>query len=395
MTRRARFGCLAGVALLGGCGPQEEATVRAGLSVVETLGAGDTAGFARADRVRPFIFPADHGAHPDFRNEWWYFTGTLEGGGERFGFQLTFFRTAVAADTPGAASAWATRQVWMAHFALTDPARGRFHAFDRFARGAVGLAGATSEPYRVWTADWELAAVDSGSVFPLRIRAADGDVALDLVLEPRRGPVLQGDRGLDAKGAEPGNASYYYSYPRLAARGRVSIDAVPRDVSGTVWLDREWSTSALGQGVEGWDWFALRLDDGTDLMYYRLRRADGGTDPYSDGIVIAPDGSTRSLAAGDVTLTPTRSWTSARGATYPVAWRLDVAALGYTLTLEPWLEGQELDVAFRYWEGAVDVRGSGPDGELAGVGYVELTGYDALPTRGMKGARATPRADPR
>ncbi len=355
--------------------------IRATLSVTEALAGADTAGYARALEPRPFVFPRDHADHPAFRNEWWYITGTLDGDERRFGFQFTLFRSALAAEPPALDSDWATRQVYMGHFALTDPAAGRFHAFDRFGRAALGIAGARAVPFRVWLLDWELAGSETGSagpecVFPLRLRAAAGEVAVDLALEAGKGIVLQGERGLSRKGPEPGNASYYYSFPRMPARGTVVVEADTVPVSGAAWLDREWSTSALGPDLEGWDWFALRFEDGRDLMYYRLRRSDGGTDPLSGGVLVRADGSAPPLSADDVVLEVLDRWTSpTTGVTYPSRWRVSVPETGLELTLTPWLRNQELDVAFRYWEGAVDAVGRDRQGPVRGAGYVELTGY--------------------
>jgi predicted secreted hydrolase len=343
------------------------------------MGGADTLGYARAVEVRDFIFPADHGPHPDFRTEWWYLTGNLDGPeGRRIGYQLTLFRSAVAPSPPEVASAWGTNQAWMGHFALTDAAGGRFHAFDRFARGAVGLAGAEARPFRVWLEDWTLEAVEgSGDAFPMRLRADEGEVGLDLVMEPAKPRVLQGEEGLSQKGPEPGNASYYYAYTRLATRGTVRLGEETLPVTGLSWMDREWSTSALSEGQVGWDWFALQLDDGWDLMIYQIRGEDGSPDPLSDGVLIGPDGARTPLTWGDdVTLEVLDEWRSpVDGSAYPSGWRIRIPERGWDLRVEPALEDQELNLAFRYWEGAVDVTGETARGPVSGRGYVELTGY--------------------
>ncbi len=183
----------------------------------------------------------------------------------------------------------------MAHLALTDVAAGRFHAFERFERGALGLAGARAESFAVWTGPWIAEGVGAGT-FPMRLLAVQDDVALDLVVEPAKELLLQGEHGLSQKGAAPGNASYYYSYTRLATRGRLRTAAGEHAVEGSSWLDREWSTSALEQGQVGWDWFALQLDDGRELMLYQLRGQDGSPSPESAGTLVAADGSSRALA---------------------------------------------------------------------------------------------------
>jgi predicted secreted hydrolase len=339
--------------------------------------AGD--GFARATQPRELEFPADHGAHPTYRTEWWYFTGNLATArGRHFGFELTFFRYALApheAQRDGA-SAWRAEQVWMAHFAITDTEGRRFIARERLTREALGLAGATTEPLRISVKDWSAAGEGLGDELKLRLDARDDTIALSLDLASTVRHVAHGDRGLDAKGAGEGNASHYYSVPRLAADGRVTVDGETFAVSGLAWLDREWSTSSLDPGTEGWDWFALHLSDGSSLMFYRLRTRSGEATSYSSGSIVRADGVRMPLAANDVALTVLEHWTSdATGVRYPVAWRLAAPTAGLTVEIRPYLENQELDLSVRYWEGAVRVAGQGPGGPLTGQGYLELAGY--------------------
>lgn len=343
------------------------------LAVSGLLG-GTAEGYARADAPRTFRFPADHGPHPDYRNEWWYFTGNLQAAdGRRFGFQLTFFRNAVAPGSLEGESRWRSRQIYMAHFAVTDVASARFIAHERFARAALGLAGAKADPLQVWVEAWS--AHGGPDTFPLELAAAAGDVALELTLDRGKPPVLQGDAGLSQKSAEAGNASYYYSMTRLPAAGTLRVDGETFAVDGLAWLDREWSSSALGPGQVGWDWFSLQLDHGWELMFYRLRRADGSTDRFSAGALIAPDGSKQTLAGDDVAIDVTRRWQSPRGGTYPAGWRLRVPEVNLSLAIEPLLADQELELAVRYWEGAVTVSGQHGGHPVGGHGYVELTGY--------------------
>jgi predicted secreted hydrolase len=416
--------------------------IAASWRVADALGANDpsrakapASGFARARGSRPFIFPADHGPHPDFRTEWWYYTGNLASrDGRRFGFQLTFFRNSLAPPGDTAAvrtSAWATRQVYFAHFALTDAAGRRFHATERWERGAAGLAGAQAEPFRVWVGDWSATAASAGSSAaprnagstasagpdrnaaspatsaagakppaaatpPMHLTARAGADALDLLLTGSLPPVLQGDHGFSPKSAEPGNASYYYSLPRLAAAGTLRLGGETVAVAGSAWMDREWSTSSLAPDEVGWDWFALQLDDGWELMLYRLRRrprnaaaaataaslVDLGdlVDPASRATLIAPDGTTEVLPPTAWRLAETAAWTSpVTGTRYPAAWRLSLpAAAGpprLAVAVQPILPDQELALSFRYWEGAVDVRGTHAGRAVTGRGYVELTGY--------------------
>lgn len=354
-------------------------SVQASLAVSAALGPGDVAGFARAAGPRPFSFPADLGPHPEFRTEWWYYTGNLEtAAGRHFGFQLTFFRTALAPPAAGAArrtSTWSARQLYLAHFALADTAGRRFQAWSRLEREALGLAGARATPFRVWLEDWSAESAAPGGQ-PVRLRAAEGDVAIDLVLASEKPTVLQGDRGFSRKGPEPGNASYYYSLSRMSARGTVRAGAETLPVSGLAWMDREWSTSALGPDLVGWDWLALQLDDGREVMVYRLRRRDGTTDAHSAGMLIAADGATRPLAVGDVTLDALDHWTSPRSRVrYPSRWRLELPGAALRLEITPRLPDQELIVGTRYWEGAVGVQGIADGRPIAGRGYVELVGY--------------------
>ena len=204
----------------------------------------------------------------------------------------------------------------------------------------------------------------------MRLSAGDDGVALDLTLVAEKPVVAQGDGGTSRKGPEPGNATRYYSLPRLAARGRLQLDGAAREVHGSAWLDREWGSSALGDGVRGWDWFGLQLDDGRDLMLYRLRRDDGGTDPFSAGSVVAVDGTVTPLTATDFVIEPRGEWRTADGVAYPAQWRLTLPEHDLDLEVRPLLADQELRLAVRYWEGAVAVSGS-----VAGRGYAELTGY--------------------
>ena len=348
------------------------------IAVRSALGAGDdNTGYQRAYQPRPFEFPADHGPHSDFRNEWWYVTGNLvDAAGRQFGYQLTLFRIALAPTTPVEDSAWRTNQIYMGHFALTDVQGKQHHAFERFSRGAVGLAGAQAAPFRVWLEDWALTGTESDA-FPMRVRAREGNVEIDLSLNTAKPVVLQGDRGLSQKSAEPGNASYYYSYTRLPTRGTVRVGETTFAVEGASWLDREWSTSALGSEQSGWDWFALQLDDGRDLMFYRLRRKDGGTDPHSKGVLVAADGRTRLLGWSEVTLQPLGEWVSPKtGDRYPARWRLRLPAENLDLTVTPKVADQEMRLTVRYWEGAVAVNGRAGERKTGGQGYLEMTRYE-------------------
>ena len=345
-------------------------------SELATLLGSDAKGFPKALEPRTFDFPADHGPHPGYRNEWWYVTGNLDDeDGRRFGFELTIFRFALTPSLPAGTSAWRTNQVYIAHLALTDVDGGRFLVDQRYARGAVGLAGAESDPFRVWIGDWEIAARTAGAPERWRIDAAGDDFGLALELKAAKPPALNGDAGLSQKSDTPGNASYYYSITRWSTEGHVEIDGRRYAVDGLSWLDREWSSSALDDGQQGWDWFALQLDDGSDLMFYNIRRQGGAQDRNSGGTFVRPDGRVTHLDRDDVRVEVTDTWDSPRGGTYPARWTIDIDALELELDVEPVLADQELSTTVRYWEGAVDVDGDRAGRPVSGRGYVELTGY--------------------
>lgn len=344
------------------------------------LGDDDRQAFAYAIEPRAFSFPADHGPHPEFRNEWWYVTGNLESdSGRRFGYELTIFRFSLQPEPVAAASAWRTEQIFIGHLAVSDPDGNRFLTDERYARGALDLAGAEASPFRVWLGDWQMVGgtgADNGSLdWRIEAKSDVANVSLNVVLESTKPAVLNGDRGLSQKSNEQGNASYYYSLTRAETQGTLRIGDENFNVTGASWLDREWSSSALSLDQVGWDWFALQLDDGTELMYYQLRRIDGSADPLSAGTLTARDGTTQKLSSSDVELTVQDYWESPRGGRYPSRWSLRVASADLELDIEPVMSDQELATTVRYWEGAVDVRDQLRDARVTGRGYVELTGY--------------------
>jgi predicted secreted hydrolase len=342
-------------------------------SQLADLLSADAEGYAKALEPREFVFPDDHGPHPEFRNEWWYVTGNLDDeDGRRFGFELTIFRFSLAPTMPVSESRWRTNQVYIAHLAITDAEDERFFVAQRYSRGAVGLAGASSQPFRVWIDDWLIAEESSGD---WRLVADDRDFAIDVALRALKPPVLNGIDGLSQKSSEPGNASYYYSMTRLQTEGRLRIGDAEFSVAGMSWLDREWSTSALADDQVGWDWFALQLSDGSDLMFYGLRRTDGTQDPQSGGTFVAADGAATHLDREDVEVDVLDTWDSPEGGTYPSLWRVRVPRFDLDVTVTPVIANQELFTTVRYWEGAVDVDGSRDGAPLSGRGYVELTGY--------------------
>ncbi len=371
--------CLLIVLLAGGAyvlrTPHEPGDIQAKLSVMQVLG-GETDGYARATNPRVFSFPEDHGPHPAYRTEWWYYTGNLEThSGRHFGFQLTFFRSALVPQVVARDSAWGAGHVYMAHFAVTDVENERFYAFERFSRAALGLAGAQAEPFRVWLEDWSAAGAGQDGL-PMQLRAGEGEIAIDLTLQSIKPIVLQGDGGLSQKGPEAGNASYYYSLTRMPTVGTISLADETFQVSGVSWMDREWSTSVLGKDQVGWDWFSLQLSDGSELMFFQLRNADGESDAFRSGTLVRPDGETLALKQDEVHLEVQAHWHSPRsGGRYPARWRLRIPAENLEIEIAPYIPDQELSVSMYYWEGAVRVHGSVHGDALQGHGYAELTGY--------------------
>ncbi|MFN2166252.1 MAG: lipocalin-like domain-containing protein [Anaerolineae bacterium] len=354
--------------------PREESFVQARLIAPDS----DSTGYLRAEGPMPLDFPAAHGPHPEYQTEWWYYTGNVQtDAGRAFGYQLTFFRRALAPpdQRPVRESAWATDQVYMAHLALTDVAEERYQAFERFSRGAAGLAGAQAVPYRVWLEDWSVEEVEPGVIL---MRAAQDDVALELRLADSKGPILHGDRGFSPKGPQPGNASYYYSLTRLETSGRIRIGDESHEVRGLSWMDHEFSTSGLAADQVGWDWFSMQIDDGSELMVFQLRTEDGGIDPYSSGTFIAPDGGARALDRSEFEIRVTDTWRSPHtGAVYPAGWTIAVPAVELELEIEPYIADQELTVSYAYWEGAVWIEGERAGRPVRGAGYIEMTGYAA------------------
>ena len=318
----------------------------------------------------PLTFPRDEGAHPDYRNEWWYVTGWLRDAQDReCGFQVTFFR-----NRPGVAEAstsrFAPKQLLFAHAAIADPQLQRLRIDQRAAREGFGLASAAIERTNVHVGDWSL--VQQGDRFEAKISARE--FALDLALRAHTPILLEGDRGVSRKGPDPADASYYYSRPQLGVTGTLTLDKDARDVTGVAWLDHEWSSRYLPKGAVGWDWTGIAFDDGGALMAFRMRDAAGDA-LWAGGAWRDANGAVQTLAPTDVEFVPLARWRSPRtGTLYPTTFR--VRAGHAVVTLEPLFADQELDaragVGVVYWEGAVRAR---IDGRSAGRGYLELAGY--------------------
>ena len=342
-------------------------------------------GWTQAQPGYPFAFPRDHASHPDYRVEWWYYTGNLAASdGREYGYQLTFFRVGIdpAPDNP---SAWAVRDLHMAHLAVTDIDGRRHMVAERLNRVGVGWAGAATDTLDVWNEGWRvnLEGTDDGAHL-LHAHDETERFGLDLRVVPVKAPVMHGRGGFSQKGAEPGNASQYYSLTRLRTTGSLVVGGQTIEVDGLSWMDHEFSTSFLEPAQQGWDWFSLQLDGDTELMVYVLRRRDGSVDPHSGGTVVNREGSATALGAADYHLEPGRTWTSpTSGAVYPVEWQIEVPTAELILEVRAAIDGQELhtdeSTGVTYWEGAVVATGTRHGEPVQGRGYLEMTGYAGPP----------------
>jgi len=324
-----------------------------------------------------YEFPRDHFNHPDFQTEWWYYTGNLNSAdGHRFGFELTFFRQAVSRGAPRASS-WDVDDVYLAHLALSDVDGRQYLHFERLNRAGPGLAGADLVQSRIWNGNWETGWEGDTQ----RLQAIADRLTLQLLLTSLKPPVINGRNGVSQKAAGPGRASYYISLTRLIARGELTLDRKKYRLEGTAWMDHEFFTHQLDPSQAGWDWFGLQMDDGSELMLYRLRRKDGGVDPYSAGTYVDPQGHSRFLTGDAFSLEPGQGWTNPNsGTTYPLRWRLRVPSLNIELEVSTPLADQEFTTgshfAPSYWEGAIDLHGESSGHSVKGNGYLEMTGYD-------------------
>jgi predicted secreted hydrolase len=266
----------------------------------------------------------------------------------------------------------------MAHFAVTDIDGIKFYFDEKFSREGNNLAGTESNPFKVWLEDWQIVQTEDKATFDLPIitvKAKSEKAEIDFKLEAVKPIVLQGDEGLSQKGKQPGNASYYYSYTRLETKGKIILEGKEFSVNGFSWMDREWSTSALSEDQTGWDWFALQLNDNTEIMYYQMRKNDGTPDVFSKGIYVNKDGTSQLLKKEDVVLNVNDYWESPTGEKYPSGWKLQIPEKEITLNITPAVKNQLMDVAVRYWEGSVKIEGTKSGSRILGRGYVELTGY--------------------
>lgn len=359
------------------CASQEIPSAEIQLPDVSNINGEIPSGFAVADGSRPLTFPQDFGVHEDFRTEWWYYTGNLQTPqGRHFGFELTVFRVGLqppAIKLP-ADSQWYDRSIYFAHFAVSDIAEERFYAFERYSRPGPGLAGAQSDPYRVWIEDWSITQ-QASDVY--RLQAAQEGVALDLTLTDEMGVVLHGEDGYSRKGQDATNASYYYSQPRLRAEGFVEVDGVNYPVNGLAWKDHEFSTSVLDEDQIGWDWFSLQFEDGAALMLFQLRERGGGISASSSGTFIPSTGKPQPIQNSGFEIRFLEEWQSPHtNGVYPSAWEIRLEEPDCLLQVQPWMADQEIHFsAVTYWEGAVRFDGTCNGISVRGNGYVELTGY--------------------
>jgi predicted secreted hydrolase len=352
--------------------------------VLATPVAGVCESFAIARAPYHFVFPRDHASHPQYRTEWWYFTGHLwSRSGRRFGYELTFFRLGLRPGDPPPTtgqSRWRGNELYPAHFAITDVAGQRFFHTERIAREALGEGFASSTQLVVRSGAWTLVGTPQRDSRRERmlLHAVSGANALDLVQIPQKPPAIHGSGGISRKAACLSCASHYYSYTRLHTSGTLTYDGVTFAVDGLSWMDHEFGSSELAPDQVGWDWFSLQLADGREIMLYRLRQADGGITPQSSGSLIDRNGTVHPLSLADFAIESHAVWMSPHtGAHYPSLWRVRIPAYRLDLVLTPTVADQELADASStsYWEGAVNVTAATSSHQTLGVGYVELTGY--------------------
>ena len=322
-----------------------------------------------------FAFPRDHGAHPEYRTEWWYYTGHLRTeSGRRYGFEVTFFRVGVETRAEVRATSWDLAEILPAHFAITDVQEKSFRYYEKLNRGSKFTAAAAEGRLDVFNESWRATTNPDGS---WRLVAKDGKDALDLTLRARKAPAIHGENGVSVKAPVAGYASHYYSMTRMEASGTIN----GQRATGPAWMDHEFGSSALRENQQGWDWFSVQLDNDAELMLYIIRKSDGTPDVTSSGSLVTSDGRVIHIRREQMRVTALAKWKSPKsGATYPVAWRLELPAFNVSLTVRPVMNEQELithgSTNITYWEGACDVSGTFGGTPVRGEAYVEMTGYD-------------------
>ena len=357
--------------------------------IPSTLFAQD---FRRALPGRAFSFPQDHFSHPEFKTEWWYYSGhlrSLDRDKRSFGFQLTFFRTGLIRETKDQKtkdqkSKWSIQNLYFAHFALTDESNKKFEYREKIHRGSLGEAGATpyavsEKTFRVWIEDWSIAG-RGPELKDHSLKAGDNDFGIEFTLTPEKMPVIHGQNGISQKAEGEGYASHYYSVTRLKTEGKIFLKNKEIPVQGMSWMDHEFGSSQLREYQVGWDWFGIQLENRLELMFYQLRHNDGKIDPYSSGTIIFPDGTFRHLVLKEFQIEVLDRWKSQKSqGTYPSGWKIKVPNHKIELTLTPTVRDQELitkqSTRVTYWEGSVKVEGKHGNSPVKGMGYAELTGY--------------------
>jgi predicted secreted hydrolase len=338
----------------------------------------DAKGFAAAAPGYLYAFPRDHGPHPAFQTEWWYYTGHLTAeSGRTYGYQLTFFRRGIDADAVRKnPSRWALKNVFLAHFAITDESEKKFRYAEKANRPGVATAGAEAKRSRVWNGPWFAEERDGAIV----LSAVADDRSILLRVKPSRPPVIHGRDGVSRKGPGKTQTSHYYSMTRMETTGTLTINGRLETVKGLSWMDHEFGSNQLSDQQVGWDWFGLHLDNGMDLMLYRIRREDGTVEPVSSGTLIEPDGQTTHLPFEAFVYSIRDTWKSRKSnSVYPSRWTIAVPDHGIELTITPAVADQELvttrSTRVTYWEGSVLVTGRVGNEKVTGRGYAELTGY--------------------
>jgi predicted secreted hydrolase len=325
-----------------------------------------------------YRFPSDLGNHEEFQTEWWYYTGhLLSADGHRYGYQLTFFRRGIASESARQnPSRWAARNIYFAHFAVTDEDRGTFRFAEKMSRGSLGKAGADTGRLAVWIDQWRADGDAAGHV----LHAEHQGRALDLTLIPEKPVIVHGHEGVSRKGDRDEEASHYYSFTRMKTEGKLVLNGQILPVTGLSWMDHEFGSNQLQEAQVGWDWFSLQMQDKSELMFYQIRRRDGSVEPASAGTWITRDGAGIPLKREDVSIDVLEHWRSPQsGARYPARWQIAVPSIRLVVELAPTVSDQELitrsSTQVTYWEGSVTVKGTREDRPVAGAGYVELTGY--------------------
>ncbi|MBC8041936.1 MAG: carotenoid 1,2-hydratase [Rhizobacter sp.] len=361
--------------------------VATGIALAATvyIACGSKEEFEYASKSYTLSFPKDEASHDRFRTEWWYYTGHLisndsSGGGKTFGYELTFFRTALSLKETEQERDSQNKNIYFAHFAITDESGRKFYFNEKQSRGSFGDGGAAQDYHKTFIGNWSSQSLGNYQLIQAETNTDENPLSLALILEPLKPAVLHGERGYSRKGESETNASMYFSYTRLKTTGAISIGGERYTVTGASWFDHEFGTSTLDKSAVGWDWFSLQLSDSTEVMLYALREQSGATGKFSSGTLVRADGSSEHLTKDDFTIEVLERYKSSKtSAEYPCKWKLKVPKLGFEATVVPTVQDQELQTKestrVSYWEGSAKVEGTKAGKAVSGKGYVELTGY--------------------